>query len=393
MNQKGHTLYKSNGDGSFTDINQKVGIKGKGIPSTWADIGDYNNDGLIDIIVFTSSGIYLYRQNANITFSEVSKESKINTFPINRERGGFIDCDNDGYIDIVMAADSSFIIHPVLLLNNRDGTFSDVSEEAGFNKIKRLSGFQIHPLVIDFDNNGTPDLFSPYWRWESSLLFRNTGNNNHYIKISVTGRNGYTSIPYGTLIKVVSGDLIQTKMINSHLYETGRPIIFGLGDRVKIDLIEIKYPDGIIDRLSNIDIVDRTIEITQSLAVNLDSDYMYGSIGMIKAGKNSKTDDAKAYPILPRLLQNFPNPANPETWIPYELSTGSYVVIKIYNITGQLVRILELGYKPAGFYTNKNDAAYWNGKDDLGINVPSGIYFYEIDTGKFCITKKLVLLK
>ncbi len=72
-----------------------------------------------------------------------------------------------------------------------------------------------------------------------------------------------------------------------------------------------------------------------------------------------------------KLLQNYPNPFNPETWIPYQLSKDSNVTIKIYDLKGQAIRTINLGYKPAGLYIDKNMAVYWDGKNDDGERVSS----------------------
>ena len=93
------------------------------------------------------------------------------------------------------------------------------------------------------------------------------------------------------------------------------------------------------------------------------------------------------------LLQNFPNPFNPDTWIPYQLREGSEVTIRIYNVAGYLVRELELGHKPAGLYVSKDRAAHWDGRNNLGIPVASGVYFYSIKAGDFTNVRKLIVLK
>jgi parallel beta-helix repeat protein len=93
------------------------------------------------------------------------------------------------------------------------------------------------------------------------------------------------------------------------------------------------------------------------------------------------------------LLQNFPNPSNPDTWIPYQLKEGANVTIKIYTVTGKIVRILDLGYKSAGFYTGKGRAAYWDGMNEGGENVSSGIYFYTMQAGSSTATRKMTVLK
>ncbi len=93
------------------------------------------------------------------------------------------------------------------------------------------------------------------------------------------------------------------------------------------------------------------------------------------------------------LGQNYPNPFNPETWIPYQIKEDSKINIRIYKITGELIRNLDLGYKKAGLYIGKDKSAYWDGKDENGIPVTSGIYFYSIDTGKFHDVKKMIVIR
>jgi predicted outer membrane repeat protein len=93
------------------------------------------------------------------------------------------------------------------------------------------------------------------------------------------------------------------------------------------------------------------------------------------------------------LLQNYPNPFNPETWIPFKLAEGGKATITIYNQNGQLVRTLSLGYVPAGVYQTKTKAAYWNGRNESGELVASGVYFYNLQSGKFKATRKMVILK
>jgi WD40 repeat protein len=93
------------------------------------------------------------------------------------------------------------------------------------------------------------------------------------------------------------------------------------------------------------------------------------------------------------LLPNYPNPFNPETWIPYQLESDADVVIKIHSITGQLIKTLSLGRKEAGIYSDKNKSAYWDGKDNYGESVGSGLYFCTIQAGDFVATRKMIMLK
>ena len=93
------------------------------------------------------------------------------------------------------------------------------------------------------------------------------------------------------------------------------------------------------------------------------------------------------------LLPNYPNPFNPETWIPYQLAAASSVRIHIYNLAGQQVRTLDLGRQPAGAYLSRNRAAYWDGRNTLGERVATGVYFYRLETDAFIATKRMVIVK
>ena len=93
------------------------------------------------------------------------------------------------------------------------------------------------------------------------------------------------------------------------------------------------------------------------------------------------------------LLQNFPNPFNPETWMPFVLHEAVEVEIRIYDMTGHLARTLQLGQKAPGIYRGKEHAAYWDGKNDIGETVGSGIYFYQMRVGNKTFVRKAILLK
>lgn len=93
------------------------------------------------------------------------------------------------------------------------------------------------------------------------------------------------------------------------------------------------------------------------------------------------------------LFSNYPNPFNPETWIPYALSENADVTLTIYTVNGQVVRQLKLGHQTAGFYQNRNRAAYWDGKNELGETVASGLYFYTLSAGDFTATRKMLITK
>ena len=94
-----------------------------------------------------------------------------------------------------------------------------------------------------------------------------------------------------------------------------------------------------------------------------------------------------------RLLPNYPNPFNPETWIPYHLAKSANVKLQIHSVNGTLVRTLTLGYQPPGVYQRRSRAAYWDGKNEVGEPVASGVYFYTLTAGDFTATRKLLIRK
>ena len=93
------------------------------------------------------------------------------------------------------------------------------------------------------------------------------------------------------------------------------------------------------------------------------------------------------------LLANYPNPFNPETWIPYQLAVPAEVALTIYDMNGGTVRRLEVGHQSAGMYQSRGRAAYWDGRNQRGESVASGLYFYTLRTGDFTATRKMLIRK
>ena len=127
--------------------------------------------------------------------------------------------------------------------------------------------------------------------------------------------------------------------------------------------------------------------LRQARAVNLtDSTFQHGIL-ILEQLLASLTPKETA------LLPNYPNPFNPETWIPYQLSQSANVSISIYSADGKLVRMLELGHQPVGIYESRSRAAYWDGRNALGEPVASGVYFYTLTAGEFTATRKMLIRK
>ena len=102
---------------------------------------------------------------------------------------------------------------------------------------------------------------------------------------------------------------------------------------------------------------------------------------------------ASIRPTETQLLANYPNPFNPETWIPYQLATDSHVRITLYDAPGSVVRVLTLGHQAAGYYMSRSRAAHWDGRNAFGERVASGLYFYQLQTDHLSLLRKMVILK
>ena len=118
-----------------------------------------------------------------------------------------------------------------------------------------------------------------------------------------------------------------------------------------------------------------------------------GSLAFQEGMANLKRFLEAMRPDETELLPNYPNPFNPETWMPYRLAHAADVTLTIYGTEGAMVRQFDLGYQPAGYYTDKTKAAYWDGRNNLGEPVGSGVYFYQLQSDDFSATRKLVILK
>ena len=98
-------------------------------------------------------------------------------------------------------------------------------------------------------------------------------------------------------------------------------------------------------------------------------------------------------PTETQLLPNYPNPFNPETWIPYRLAKDAFVTLTIYDQAGQVVRTIDVGHQPAAIYESRSQAIYWDGRNQVGEKVASGVYFYHLAAGDYSATRKMLILK
>ena len=152
------------------------------------------------------------------------------------------------------------------------------------------------------------------------------------------------------------------------LVDESRKSLVKLGDQVSLEILDSR---------------DRPVGFER---IRVTSDRLQSAMMMADVTYNP-------IPVFSKLLQNYPNPFNPETWIPYQISESGEVRLLIHDITGNLVRRLELGFRVAGMYTSRQRSIYWDGKTGSGEPAASGLYFYSVEVGEFSQTRRLVISK
>ena len=147
-----------------------------------------------------------------------------------------------------------------------------------------------------------------------------------------------------------------------------------------------------------------SVELDWRLLERIDADRLRVQLEILRAENDGSLKYRQAiaflqavlvalHPNQTLLLANYPNPFNPETWIPYQLARSSNVWITIYDTRGAIVRRLELGYRAEGYYRVRGRAAHWDGRNTVGERVASGLYFYQLETDDVSLLRKMVILK
>ena len=202
------------------------------------------------------------------------------------------------------------------------------------------------------------------------------------------------SVTASTAAPLTEGTLdegVVTLTLSGRTYES---FIFTIRDAVSISGISgVTVGTFDIDRESDTEI---TVELTFDGDITVDGTLTFTVGADAIAGYNGPALTVQVTVTASKefaLAANFPNPFNPETWIPYRLAEDAFVTLTIYEQTGQAVRTLDVGHQTAAVYESRSKAIYWDGKNQVGETVASGVYFYHLSAGDFSATRKMVILK
>ena len=191
-------------------------------------------------------------------------------------------------------------------------------------------------------------------------------------------------------VSMVTASLGQTNPVNPRLDVNGDGIVDGKDIAFVAEFLgQSTDPAAPVSVARPVGLTPETVQHWINL-LRIEND---GSLTFQHALANLERLLASMVPEKTGLLANYPNPFNPETWIPYQLAERAAVTVSIYSADGKLVRMLELGHQPAGVYQTRSRAAYWNGRNAFGEQVASGVYFYTLTAGEFTATRKMLIRK
>ena len=257
-------LYKNKGNGTFEEIGFLSGVavneNGSEQGSMGVTVGDYDHDGKLDLFITNFDDDYntLYHNNGKLSFTDVSYAAKIAAISLPYVGWGtkFFDYDNDGWVDLFVANGHVYPQIPTykqrnfVHRNNRDGTFSEIGEQLGPALNERRVGRGV--AFGDLDNDGDVDLVINNLDGAPTILRNDGGNANNSVLIKLVGvksnRDGI-----GARVKVVSGELVQKDEVrsgDSYISQSDQRLHFGLEKRTKLDLIEIHWPSGQVDKIT-----------------------------------------------------------------------------------------------------------------------------------------------
>ncbi|MBI4722807.1 MAG: ASPIC/UnbV domain-containing protein, partial [Candidatus Stahlbacteria bacterium] len=296
-------------------------------------------------------------------FTECAAAAGLPNYSLEGLNVAWADYDNDGYLDLYIGLEGEGGIYDKLYRNDGDGTFTEVTSAVGL-----LGGYTWGVSWADYDNDGDVDLqrFDPSGH---AKLYRNDGSSNHWLEVNLIGSD-CNKAAIGARLKIVSGGMSQIKEVTGMTgvaSQNSLTVELGLGTHTQVDTLEVRWPCGRVERETNIP-ADQIITRIENW---------------------TGVEEQKGSSYLPTILfQNWPNPFIFKTNITFQLPIEDKVILNIYNLIGRLVMPLLNNNRLKGVHTIE-----WDGKDEAGNKVPTGIYFYRLQVGNFSATKRTILMR
>jgi hypothetical protein len=359
-----------NDNGFFTEVSELIGF----LPSNdlwFTDWFDFDVDGDMDFFGQAGDRAELW-MNDNGTFVDATQEVGLDLFnKPNQTAMNVGDLDNDGDEDVFVQIDdwTGDDIESLLLNDMYEGirNFIDVAQFAGMT----VQGDRKGSALIDYDMDGKLDVFIPSVQY-GSIMYHNLGTEtvNNWIGFDLWG-TASSKDPLGTLVTLYTGDMKlvrYTKAGTTFKLQHNPYIHFGIGQATSIDSVVISWPLG-----------------TKQVLINPEINQYH------KIKESSGTSVEKLKSTIPEkiaLLQNYPNPFNANTKIEYSIPKSTDVKITIFDLTGrEIVTLVEENQK------GEQHFVFWNGRDQFGSFVSTGLYTYNLKTDQFSKSRKLIFIK
>jgi hypothetical protein len=356
-NEGANKLIRNDGGGAFTDVTTSVtGDEGWARGVSWAD---YDNDGDLDLYIANYGSSNKLLRNDGGVFADVTIS------PLDDAGYGqgvaWGDYDKDGYLDLYLVNYTG----ENKLFKNETGSFTDVTSIAtGHPGSDRGSAW------ADYDNDGDLDIYVANYDG-SNLLFKYVApNENHWLHVRLVGTESNLS-GIGGRVRVVTGSGSQIREVSGgdgYCSQSSLTCEFGLGSYGVVDTVVVTWPSGIVQKLTAVDVDTLLVVVEEDLSPAGD------------IARSGFTFGAHA---------NYPNPFNPFTVISFELPTKSEVSVIVYDVSGRVVRRL-LTNELMGVGMHKIS---WDGTNERGDDVSSGVYFYKLEANGLSETNSMVLVK
>jgi hypothetical protein len=352
-------LFRNNGDGSFTDVTiGPLGDPGNGSSAAWAD---YDNDGLLDLYIVNRNGQNnLLHNKGDGSFTAVAG-SPVNIVA-NGHSAAWGDYDNDGWLDLYLCNDGN---QNRLFHNDGAGGFTDATAPP-----LDVTGPSFAAAWADYDGDGALDLYLAEYSASNHLYHNTLVTGRHWLQVGLVGTESNVSA-VGARIRLRADGRWQTRQVGGsagYMAENSPILAFGLGGATVVDSLVIRWPSGIVQRFSDLN-VDERITVVES--------------DVPEAAPESRRDSRDDL-----ALRAAPNPVRAGTRLSFTLREPGPVRLCVVDLQGRIVRRFSQPHASTGSFD-----FFWDGRDEAGRALPSGIYLGRLLTSEASGTVRMILCR